>query len=137
MAVQVRQGLPLYSGSVIGSTTGLISLTARLAISAGSIPAPSTNLEGRKAGVLIGLENREGRKAVRVRSSCLPPSVCKSAADTPAWNWDDVGSSPTTLTNYWGCRTGRTLALQAGRLGSLPSTSTNIARWCNSNINGS
>lgn len=32
-------------------------------------------MEGRKVGVLIGLENRDGRKAVRVRSPCPPPKI--------------------------------------------------------------
>ena len=35
--------------------------------------------EGRKAGVLIGLEHRDGPRAVWVRSPCLPPNTADVA----------------------------------------------------------
>lgn len=48
-------------------------------------------MEDRKVGVLIGLENRDGLTAVRVRSPYLPPIYAPGAGhrqslqDSPAW----------------------------------------------------
>ena len=69
---------------------------------AGSSPAVRTNMETRKAGVLIGLENRDVRKGVGVRSSQSPPHdgvpslIGKAPGRDPGRCRFESGGSPQT-----------------------------------------